>query len=120
MHEDLAEILRTWKRNGFQVNGWVFGNIVTGRPFRGAALGAYYLKPAGIRMGIANFGWHSLRHTYRVAMRQLNIPLEAQKDLMGHSALPTTMLYGADDPHRVEELRPENARIVERFRKKVG
>lgn len=48
---------------GKDVNGWLFGNIDTGRPYHADSLRQDHLAPAGRKAGIPNLGWHNFRHT---------------------------------------------------------
>lgn len=102
IHEDLALVLKTWREKNtdeeggdLSVNGWLFGNMATGRPFWRGMLQKDHLVPAGNAVGIPNLGWHDFRHTYRAMMRQEKISLEEQKTLMRHSDIRTTLGYEA-------------------------
>jgi integrase len=76
IHGDLYAILQAWREeqtvDGVHtpVNGWLFGNIITGRPFWRGTLQKDHLIPAGQKVGIPNLGWHCFRHTYRAMMDQ--------------------------------------------------
>lgn len=125
MHEDLAMVLKEWREpnqdeNGedISVNGWLFGNILTGRPFWRGTLQKDHLIPAGKRVGIASLGWHDFRHTYRAMMGELDdIPLEMQKTLMRHSDISTTLSYGGK--RSANKTRAANAKVVEMLRKRA-
>ncbi|HEV2709100.1 MAG TPA: site-specific integrase [Edaphobacter sp.] len=117
MHDDLRRVLETWKEEQDPVNGWLFGNITTGRPFWRDSLQVDHLRPAGKRAGIHNLGWHDFRHTYRAMMRDLKISLEEQKTLMRHADIKTTLGYGGKTP--AEHGRAANAKVVEMLRKRA-
>jgi len=121
IHEDLYAILEAWREeqtiDGVHtpVNGWLFGNLLTGRPFWGGTLQQDHLVPAGRQIGIPNLGWHDFRHTYRAMMDELKISLEEQRTLMRHEDIRTTLGYGGKS--KAETGRAANARVVEMLRK---
>jgi integrase len=121
IHEDLYAVLEAWKAqqtiDGVHtpVNGWLFGNLITGRPFWRGTQQQDHLIPAGEKIGIPNLGWHDFRHTYRAMMKQEKLTLEEQRDLMRHEDIRTTLTYG--DESKAESLRGANARVVEMLRK---
>jgi integrase len=123
IHEDLAGILEAWQEeqaiDGVHtpVNGWLFGNLITGRPFWRDSLQTDHLIPAGKKIGIPNLGWHDFRHTYRAMMRELKISLEEQRTLMRHEDIRTTLGYGGKTP--AEAGRGANAKVVEMLRKRA-
>ena len=104
-HDDLRRILEAWRAEQESINGWLFGNITTGRPFWRGQLQKNHLIPVGQRHGIPNLGWHSSRHTYRAMMRELEIPLEMQRTMMRHSDIKTTLGYGGKTPASTAECR---------------
>lgn len=112
LHDFVVVILKDWQKASVAVNGWMFGNVATGRPFHRDTLQFKYLAPAGKALGIVNLGWHSLRHSYRAFLRALNTDPETQQLLMRHANLSTTMEYGVDDP-LMEVKRPANEALVE-------
>lgn len=117
IHDDLRIVLEAWKASGDSVKGWLFGNIITERPFWRDSLQVDHLVPAGKKVGIPNLGWHDFRHTYRAMMRELKIDLEEQKTLMRHADIRTTLGYGGKTP--AEAGRPANAKVVEMLRKRA-
>lgn len=123
IHEDLFEVLEAWREgqtiDGVHtpVNGWLFGNILTGRPYWGGTLQQDDLVPAGKAVGIPNLGWHDFRHTYRAMMDELKISLEEQRTLMRHEDIRTTLGYGGKS--NAETGRAANARVVEMLRKRA-
>jgi integrase len=106
MPADLAEALKWWEAYLPSVNGCVFGNPITGRPYHRDSLQKDYLKPAGLRLEIPDLGWHSFRHTYRSMLGERNIPLEVQQKLMRHSDIRMTLEYGKGK--KMETLRSAN------------
>lgn len=119
LHEVLIDVLKAWKAGEKFRSRWVFCSERTSRPYDRDWLRAQYLQPAGERIGVDGFGWHSLRHFYRAMLRQGGTPLEIQKNLMRHSRLATTMdTYGGNS--NLETTRPANARIIEMLARKTG
>lgn len=96
------------------INGWLFGNMTTERPFWRDSLQVDHLIPAGRRIGISNLGWHD----YRAMTRELKIPIEEQKALMRHADIRTTLGYGGKTP--AEFGRGANAKIVEMLKRRTG
>ncbi|MGO9124680.1 MAG: tyrosine-type recombinase/integrase [Terriglobales bacterium] len=112
LHENLVEVLKAWKAHEGLRSHWIFCSPRTGRPLDRDSLREEHLKPAGERIGVDGLGWHALRHFYRALLRQSGTPLEAQKNLMRHSKLATTMdIYGGSN--NAENLRPANAKVVD-------
>lgn len=123
LHEDLAEVLTAWKIECKDddsiyeiVNGWVFGNSGTGRPYWAGTMQKDHLVPAGKKVGINGLGWHDLRHTYRAMMGEEDVPLEMQKTLMRHTDIRTTLGYGGR--RSLDKSRAANAQVVEMLRKR--
>lgn len=100
IHDDLFDVLETWRAeqtiDGVHtpVNGWLFGNVITGRPFWRGTLQQDHLIPGGKKIGIPNLGWHCFRHTYRAMMDQEKLTLEEQRALMRHEDIRTTLVNG--------------------------
>jgi integrase len=96
MSEYLEKVLLDWKEEEPVINGWVFGSIRTGRPFDAGGLQHDHLRLALRRIGIMDpdTGWHTLRHTYRSFLADLDAPLEVQKTLMRHTNIGQTLKYG--------------------------
>jgi integrase len=124
MHEDLAVVLSAWKaeceadEGDYEiVEGWVFGNLITERPYWGGTMQQDHLIPAGAKLGIKSLGWHDFRHTYRAMMGEEEIPLEMQKTLMRHTDIRTTLGYGGR--RSLAKARAANARVVEMARKRA-
>jgi integrase len=123
IHEDLFAILEAWREeqtiDGVHtpINRWLFGSILTGRPFWRGTLQQDHLMPAGAKVGIPNLGWHDFRHTYRAMMRQEKLTLEEQRVLMRHESIQMTLKYGGES--KVETVRGANARVVEMLRRRA-
>jgi integrase len=115
-HPELMEALRVWKETQ-DVNGWVFGSPLTGRPYWRGVMQQDHLTPAGGRAGITGLGWHSFRHTYRTMLRESGQPMEVQQKLMRHTDIRTTMGYG--EQSMIEERKAANILIFEKVRKKA-
>lgn len=115
MHEVLAAVIKGWRQAQSDVNGWLFGNVLTGRPFWRDSLQVDHLKPAGKKVGIASLGWHAFRHTYRSILRDLKLPLELQQSLMRHADIQTTIDYGGKTP--MEHKRTGNAQVIDILRR---
>jgi integrase len=70
----------------------------TGRAVRNAAgetltVNAHWFPDALLAVGIANFHWHDLRHTFASRLRQSGAPLGHIAELMGHKGLSMTRRY---------------------------
>jgi integrase len=111
LHEILIRELRVWQGKEKSVNGWLFGNMDTGRPYHADSLRQDHLGPAGKEAGIPNLGWHSFRHTYRARLGSSGAAPEVQQKLMRHSSIEMTMKYGQNQ--MLDSIRPANAKLVE-------
>lgn len=64
------------------------------------------------RLGVRQFGWHTLRHTFATQLAAAGVPLHVVKELLGHSTISMTMRYAhvmpsmLDDAIRVLEGAP--------------
>lgn len=96
LHPQLVLIIKAWAEAMPVVKGWVFGSVVTGRPFHRDSLQADHLAPAGKRVGIDGLGWHTFRHTYITLLRECGTQPEVQMMLMRHADMRTTNGYGRD------------------------
>jgi integrase len=114
MHEGLAAIMRKWMLEEQPVEGWVFGNLATGKPFQQNGLLERHIAPAGARLDIDGLTLYSFRHTYRSLMDKLELPLNVQQELMRHAKLATTMKYASKhSTERADRVRGANAKVVE-------
>ena len=116
LHPDLANVLRQWREAELPVNGWLFGNIDTGKPYHADTMRQRHLNKAAAKIGLPKLGWHAFRHTYRARLSELGLPLEVQQKLMRHASIDMTTKYGRNSMLNV--TRPANAQIVELVMKK--
>lgn len=70
------------------------------------------LTRARKRAGLAELGWHDLRHTFASHLTMRGTPMPAVQQLMGHSTIEMTMRYAHLAPHvlqaAVEVLEPRH------------
>jgi integrase len=111
LHPELAEVLREWREAEKPVNGWLFGNLDTGKPYHADTMRQRHLNRAAATIGLPKLGWHAFRHTYRAKLAELGLPLEVQQKLMRHASIDMTMKYGQNA--MLNSTRPANARLVE-------
>ena len=107
----LTGILTRWRAFLPSVNGWLFANPVTGRPYHRDSIVSDHLKPAGQRAGISGLGSHSFRHSYRAFMAANGVAAEWQQRLMRHSNIEMTLHYGRQQVS--PEMREGNARVAQ-------
>ncbi len=69
-----------------------------------------YIKPAAKRAGIPHISYHPLRHSYKTWMAGQKVPLDHQKDLLGHADIGTTADYGKT---LTPEMRAGNKLVVD-------
>jgi integrase len=123
IHEDLFVVIDAWRKEQTEegepapVSGWLFANLITGRPFWRGTLQRRHLIPAGQQVGIANLGWHDFRHTYRAMMDEEKVSLDEQRTLMRHEDIRTTLGYGGKS--KSDTVRGANAKVVEMLRKRA-
>lgn len=84
---DVYEML--YRRKGG--TGYVF-LAPDGQPFNNDRLN-YAIGKLREKAGLRKIGWHTLRHTFASHLAMRGVPLPAIKELMGHSAITTTMRY---------------------------
>jgi integrase len=111
LHKIVMQEVCAWQRKEKSVNGWLFGNIDTGRPYHADSLRQDHLAPVGKKAGIPNLGWHNFRHTYRARLGSSGATQEVQQKLMRHGSIEMTMKYGQN--HMLDSIRPANAKLVE-------
>jgi integrase len=111
IHSELASALLEWKKDAFpSVEGWVFANPLTGRPYNAWSIAKHYFRPVARRLGI-RFGWHTFRHTYRSWLDATGAPIGVQQKLMRHAQVSTTMnIYGNA---LMRSKRDANAKVVD-------
>jgi len=80
------------------------------KPLRGYQVQTDILSPTAVRIGLGRVGWHSLRHSYRTWLDEVDAPVSVQRELMRHSTIAMTMDgYGRGVP---SANRAANARVV--------
>ena len=116
LHPALVKELREWREAETPVNGWLFGNLDTGKPYHADTMRQRHLNRAAAQIGSPKLGWHAFLHTYRARLAELGVPLEVQQKLMRHASIEMTTKYGRNSMLQV--TRPANARLVEMVREK--
>jgi integrase len=111
LHPELVKVLREWRDAEMPLNGWLFGNLDTGKPYHADTMRQRHLNRAAAQIGLPKLGWHAFRHTYRARLAELGLPLEVQQKLMRHASIDMTTKYGRNSMLNV--TRPANAQIVE-------
>jgi integrase len=113
LHPQLVQVLREWLEAEKPVEGWLFGNLDTGKPFHADTMRQRHLNKAAAdpEIGLPKLGWHAFRHTYRANLSETGLPLEVQQKLMRHADIAMTTKYGRNSMLTV--TRQANARIVE-------
>jgi integrase len=82
-----------------------------GTPRSDSTMMTDHIKPTAEELGIRNFGYHSLRHSYKTWLDGKGVSLTEQKDLMGHADIDTTAnKYGKT---LTDEMRAANKRVVD-------
>lgn len=72
---------------------WLFPNSA-GRAFHDDRnLMRRGIKPVCRKIGIAPFGWHSLRHTFSTYNGNSGVPIPVLQSLLGHRDAAPTMIY---------------------------
>ncbi len=103
--------LRQWREAELPVNGWLFGDIDTGKQYHADTMRQRHLNGAAAKIGLPKLGWHAFRHTYRARLSEFGLPLEVLQKLMRHASIDMTTKYGRNSMLNV--TRPANARIVD-------
>lgn len=108
----LASSLRQYRAECYPtVEGWLFANPETGKPYHQDSIQQDHIRPAGRAAGVSNhLGWHAFRHSYRAWLETVGAPLGVQKELMRHASIQTTMnIYGKT---MTDTKRQVNSRVV--------
>jgi len=89
---DLAGLLMSHRLQSRYSAGsdFVFAGT-SGRPRWRGILFADHFKPAAVRAGIPNIGWHTFRHSYSTLLHALGAAPAVQKELLRHANIQTTM-----------------------------
>lgn len=88
---DLAEVLLTHRARSSRAadSDYVFAGA-SGKPRWPDSILSDYLKPAAVKAGIGNIGWHTFRHTFSTLLHALGTRPAAQKELLRHADILTT------------------------------
>lgn len=88
----LADALRAHRTQSVYASDadYVFAGA-SGKPRWPDSIRADYIKPAAVKAGIGNVGWHTFRHTYSTLLHALGAAPAVQKELLRHSDIQTTM-----------------------------
>jgi len=89
---DLAETLLRHKARVTRTGNpdYVFAGKNGKPPWKDGIL-ADHLKPAALRAGIGNLGWHAFRRTYSTLLHALGTAPVVQKELLRHADIRTTL-----------------------------
>jgi integrase len=105
----LLWILQQWKPST-KGSEWVFPSPRTGGPRSASMLLQKGLKPAAMRIGLGNVGWHTLRHACRSWLDSGKVQVGVQKDLLRQADITTTMnIYGRALP---DDMRKSHNKMV--------
>lgn len=95
-----------------------FRESVSSRPYYPTKIQKRYIKPLGVKMGIATMGWHTFRHTYHSWLDETGAPMKVQQELMRHPSIQTTMnVYGQA---MSSSKREANGKVVEMMLKPLN
>ncbi len=109
----VVEALMLHKERSFStLEGWLFANPATGRPYHQEEIQKTHIRKAGVAAGIGgDIGWHTFRHSYRSWLDETGAPLTVQKELMRHASIQTTMnIYGKA---MTDSKRQAHSKVVE-------
>jgi integrase len=99
--DSLITVLQEYRKES--KSEWLFPSPANGGPRSADMILADHLKPAAKRLELPQIGWHLLRHSYRSWISGGVATMSQQKDMMRHSDISTTDIYGGTP---VEEMRP--------------
>ena len=71
-----------------------------------------YIRPAAVKAGLGNVGWHTFRHSYRAWMKRFAAQAEIQKELMRHSNLKKTLEIHGIEPDVAPAHREATSGVV--------
>jgi len=110
LYPALVTVLQEWRSRQQSESGYLFPSPKTDAPYSDSTILSKYLKPTATKLGIAGFGWHTIRHSYKSWMATAKVNPAIMKDLMRHSDISTTMdVYGRT---LTPELRESNHLIA--------
>jgi len=112
VHDSLLQEMLNWSEDCPPTEeGWVFANPVSDRPYYPSEIEKRYIKPMGIKIGVATMGWHTFRHTYRSWLDETGALMKLQQELMRHASIGTTInVYGQA---MSSSKREANGKVVE-------
>jgi integrase len=61
------------ERPSRSVNGWLFGNLDTGKPYHSDTMRQRHLNWAAAEIGLPKLEWHAFRHTFRARLSELGL-----------------------------------------------
>ncbi len=99
MNETLHDALKSVDRH--IKSPYVFTNTDTGTRYD--RFNNHPWRDALTDAGVFNFRWHDLRHTSASRMVQRGVPLNAVKEILGHSSITTTMRYAHLSPGNLRD-----------------
>lgn len=122
LHPLVTDTLRHYQEWALEVNGFVFGNDQTERPFYLSTLQEKHHLPALRRMGEAfgieipkGTGWHAYRHTFRAAVNKAGYSLEVQRDAMRHADIKMPLRYGRMSDEVLAEVAAARGKVIEMY-----
>jgi len=114
LHPEVLRRLLDWKKESELESGddYIFPGS-KGTPRSDSTMLQDYIKPAAKRAGIPHISYHSLRHSHKTWLAGQKVPLEHQKDLLGHADIDTTAnVYGKT---LSDEMRSSNTLVVDKL-----
>ncbi|MGA3129703.1 MAG: tyrosine-type recombinase/integrase [Terracidiphilus sp.] len=106
MSDAVLKVLEEWKPKT-DGSEWLFPSPRTGGPRSASMLLQKGLRPVAAKFGLADVGFHSLRHACRSWLSSGGADLGTQKDLLRHADISTTAnIYGhalSDDMRKAHE-----------------
>ena len=84
--------IQRWNEIRPNGSGWLFPSEA-GTPHHDRNFLRREIVPVCIKLGIARFGWHSLRHTFSTYSGNNGVPMPVLHSLLGHTNAETTMIY---------------------------
>ena len=112
--EELFQILSKWRKSPTFIptpERWLFVSPATRMPWYASELRRSYLSPWGEAHGVAKFGWHTFRHTYKQFLEDAGVSPVVVQRLMRHSSYQITDGYGSGVDF--DRLREAQTNVVE-------
>lgn len=86
----------------------------SGRPLNGNNIQKRILAPMAQTIKVSSLGWHTFRHTHATLMRtKTDVKPEELRNLLGHSRVTTTDLYGEQDANRQRDAINQIAAVID-------